>query len=381
MKKLLSVLLCIAILCTIGLPAMAEEGEVVKLETVDFMPGSASSTTYITLEAALGEYGDTFTLDSSHPITVTARNGALIQEVHLTNYVAGQTKTKNGVARLAVAAFALYSIIIDVPSTTGQEAPPAQTVSANQGQAAEVEGGYAVTGVNADSVTVSATDFHALSSITVVYSLNPTKEDIKNAINEKGEAFKQAISQYKEAKRVFDAADGTYREAENAHKQAEEDYGLATEAWKQAESDFQPALDSWKAAQNAFQPCLDSYTPVRNNYLALRAKAIALGLDGADSLPDESKDLAALYDSSVTLPVPMTERKATFTPTAVQNGEKNEDLKIAASSNGTSIKIRAKASSVTIENTAGGTLKTVTLESQSAAMPPPFTGQLLYHQR
>ena len=175
MKKLISLLLCLLLVCAM-LPMSAFAAETGKLAAVEFTPSDTLSDTFVAVTAAKGTQGETpvFTLDSGNSITVTAKNGALVQEVYLTDYVEasqGGSTTHAGLGHVAT----MGAFVTGNPSAPPAAETPALSVSASEGQIAREDGFYSVKGINAGSVTVSATDTHSFSAITVAYSLDLTK--------------------------------------------------------------------------------------------------------------------------------------------------------------------------------------------------------------
>ena len=181
-NRIVSLLLAALLVCAM-LPMSAFAAETGKLAAVEFTPSDTLSDTFVAVTAAKGTQGETpvFTLDSGNSITVTAKNGALLQEVYLTDYVeasqGGSTKHV-GFAHAMIAAIGTAKVVLTTedPSAPPAAETPALSVSASEGQIAREDGFYSVKGINAGSVTVSATDAHSFSAITVAYSLDLTKQ-------------------------------------------------------------------------------------------------------------------------------------------------------------------------------------------------------------
>ena len=353
MKKLISLLLCLLLVCAM-LPMSAFAAETGKLAAVEFTPSDTLSDTFVAVTAAKGAQGETpvFTLDSGNSITVTAKNGALVQEVYLTDYVEASQGGSTTHAGLAVAArVALGVLVTEDPSAPPAAETPALSVSASEGQIAREDGFYSVKGINAGSVTVSATDAHSFSAITVAYSLDLTKQEIIDAINEKGTAFKAERETYKAAKSVFDEANKTFEPAKsplNAYEQAKAE-------WEKAESAHQELINKLDAAKSELQSAKDAYPAARDEYLALRARAQALGLTEAQGLPAEIKENEALAElftapDPSSLPVPLGTAERSFYASDV--GTETEGITISARKMGNTISLNI-GSPITMSNSVG----------------------------
>ena len=352
-RKIVSFLLAALMVCAM-LPMSAFAAETGKLAAVEFTPSDTLSDTFVAVTAAKGTQGETpvFTLDSGNSITVTAKNGALLQEVYLTDYVEASQGGSTTHAGLVVAArVALGVLVTEDPSAPPAAETPALSVSASEGQIAREDGFYSVKGINAGSVTVSATDAHSFSAITVAYSLDLTKQEIIDAINEKGTAFKAERETYKAAKSVFDEANKTFEPAKsplNAYEQAKAD-------WEKAESAHQELINRLDAAKSELQSAKDAYPTARDEYLALRARAQALGMTEAQGLPAEIKENEALAElftapDPSSLPVPLGTAERSFYASDV--GTETEGITISARKMGNTISLNI-GSPITMSNSVG----------------------------
>ena len=359
MKKIISLFLAAALLIAFAVPAFAQE--TAKFTVVDFAPDGNLDSDFVAVTAATGTMGlsSVFVLENGSPVTVTAKNGATVQEIYLTGYVYGQSSQSTGrqptktMISGAVGAIRLR----DSGADSGYATEPAQYlhVSATAGSVARYGDDYYISGINAETVTVSSTATQKLTLITVVYSLPLTKQEIIDTANEKGAAFTAEKANYKTAIDTYNAAKNTFA----PHKSNYDAFEKAKAAWETADNNYKALENNNTAAKTELEKAKSNYTEIRNTYLALRERAKALNLTEADGLPAEIAEDSAISafmpaPDINTLPVPGSDAEINLT---------------AAASAGEIILSRTSLStiykSLTITNTTGGNIKDVYLTLKS----------------
>ena len=348
MKKTISLLLCLLLVCAM-LPISAFAAETGKLAAVEFTPSDTLSDDYVTVTAKILPNGSDpiFLVIGQNMMTVSAQNGALVQEVYLSLY---DPSNPGGRIMRGDVAKAWFSEATDYGYSSGT---PSSDISATAGQVTRENGVYAVTGINKESVTIRSenTDASRFSAAAVVYSIPLTKQEIIDTVNEKGAAFKAERETYKAAVSTFAEAEKAFEQPKNAF----EAYDRAKTEWEAADSAYQELNARLKTAQPELQSAKDAYPAARDEYLALRARAQALGMTEAQGLPAEIVENEALAELFTTpdpslLPVPMTTTERSFN--ASDLGTETEGITITGGKSGSDINL-SRGKSITITASAG----------------------------
>ena len=352
-RRTVSFLLAALMICAM-LPMSASAAETGKLATVEFTPSDTLNDDYVTVSAKILSNGSNplFLMIGQDTMTVSAQNGALVQEVYLSLYDPSNPGVKTmqaGSGRVRFACF-WFGEARDYDDSSGT---PSSDISATAGQVTKENGIYAVTRINAESVTIRSekTDASMFSAVVVVYSIPLTKQEIIDAINEKGAAFKAEREPYK-------AAVSTFAEAEKAFEQpkkAFEAYEREKTEWETTDSAYQELKVRLETAQPELQRAKDAYPAARDEYLALRTLAQTLELTEAQGLPAEIKEDEALADlftppEPSALPVPMTTTERSFDVSNL--GTETEGITITGDKSGSDIKL-SHSRSITITASAG----------------------------